>query len=330
VLQLDNNTPFAVNMAMYPNEAGVDTFYLIVKAGFNIGEKWTLIDEQIPPLTEDVYWGEPNQSSLKFASDYHLGKPATDIVMIGQACAPAGKPVKAIDVELTVGEVEKTVRVFGDRVWRDGQITAPKPFKAMPMVYEKAYGGVYITEDEQQFCEERNPVGCGFAGDRSIDDMNGLPLPNLEDPADLIRQHSDQPAPSCFAFSSSSWQPRANYVGTYDQSWQNQQAPYLPGDFDKRFFNSAHSDLIYPGFLRGREAVRISNMHADGEIQFNLPQVNLVSEVSIGNDTQSPSFNLETLLLEPNQLQLSMVWRASINCDKRLLKIKQARVALAG
>ena len=330
MLQLENSTPFAAAMTMYPNEAGVDTLFLIVKAGFNIGQKWTLAEEQTPPHNEDKYWGEPDQSSLKFASDFHLGKPATDIVMTGQACAPDGQNVKQLDVSLSVGQVGKTIRVFGDREWHDGRITSPKPFQTMPMVYERAYGGVYKLDGATRSSEERNPVGCGFSGDRPVNDMNGVALPNLEDPANLIQQPLDQPAPSCFAYSSASWQPRASYAGTYDQSWQQQRAPYLPDDFDKRFLNYAHSDLIYPGYLSGGESVKISNMHADGEIQFNLPQVKLVSEVSIDNSIQSPSFSMETLVLEPNRLQLSMVWRASMSCDKKFLKIKQAKIRMAG
>jgi hypothetical protein len=330
MLQLKNSTPFAASMAMFPSEIGVDTLYLIVKAGFNIGRKWTLVDEQIPPCNEDEYWGEPNQSSLKYASDFHMGKPSSDIIMTGQACAPEGQTVQQLDVSLSVGQVGKTIKVFGDREWRNGRISTPKPFNKMPIIYERAFGGVHMVDGVVKSSDARNPVGCGYSGDRSIDEMDGERLPNLEDPANIIQQSSDRPQPSCFAYSSASWQPRLGYAGSYDQAWQNKQAPYPPEDFDKRFFNCAHSDLIYPGYLSGGEAVKISNMHPDGEIQFNLPQINLVSEVSFDKDTQCPKFNLETLALEPNQLQLSMVWRASMSCDKRLLKVKQARIALTG
>lgn len=330
MLQLKNSTPFAAAIAMFPDEAGVDTFFLIVKASFNIGPKWTLADEQTPPNNEDQYWGEPNQSSLKLASDIHLGKPATDIIMVGQACAPGGQSVKQLDVSLSVGRVGKTIRVFGDREWLDGRITPPKPFETMPVIYEKAFGGVNIVEGQVQSSDDRNPVGCGFSGGRPVNDMNGVALPNLEDPWNLIQRPSDQPVPGCFSYSSASWQPRVSYAGTYDQTWQNDRAPYLPEDFDRRFFNCAHSDLIYPGFLSGGESVEISNMHADGGIQFDLPRVGLYSEVKVGGCIESPSFSMDTLVLDPNQLQLSMVWKASMICDKKLLKIKEARVGLAG
>jgi len=329
MLQLKNSTPFAASMALFPNEHGIDTLYLIVKASFKIGSQWTLTDEQMPPLEADEYWGEPNESSIKYASDFHIGKPVTDIIMLGNACSPNADPVKQLDVNLEVGKVNKTVRVFGDRVWKDGRITAPEPFHTMPLVYEKAFGGSHIVDENEHLLENKNPVGSGFAGKRSISEMNDIPLPNLEDPAMLIQQHTDQPDPACFAFSSPTWKPRVDFVGTYDEKWQTQRAPYLPKDFDKRFFNMAHSHLIYPEYLEGGESVRITNMHSAGDMQFNLPRVNLLSQVEVNNRQKNPRFNLETLLIEPNQLQMSMVWRAALPCDKQTLKIKDIAISLS-
>jgi hypothetical protein len=328
MLQLKNSTPFAANMALFPNEQGVDTLYLMVKASFKIGSKWVLADEQIPPVEADEYWGEPNESSLKYASDYHIGKPATDIVMLGNAYAPNATPVKQLDVSLEVGKVNKTVRVFGNRVWKNGSIAAAEPFQTMPMIYEKAFGGSHIT-DEVNLIDEKNPVGSGYVGKRSVSEMNNIALPNLEDPAMLIQKISDQPEPACFAFSSPTWKPRVNFVGTYDKTWQTQRAPYLPEDFNRRFLNMAHRSLIYPGYLEGGEQVRITNMHSSGDMQFYLPRVNIVSEVEVSNQLANPAFTLETLLIEPNQLQLSMVWRAALQCDKQTLKIKDISISLS-
>ena len=329
MLQLKNNTPFASNMALFPNEYGVDSLYVMVKASFNIGHNWTLADKQLPPSVADEYWGEPDKTSLKCASDFHTGKPATDVVMLGHAYAPNNEPVRQLDVSLSVGQVSKTIRVFGDRVWQDGYITQPEPFQVMPMVYERAYGGVYVVDGQIISLEEKNPVGCGFAGERSQAEMNGVSLPNLEDPACLIRQYTDQPEPSCFALSSPAWQPRRSHAGTYDDAWQQQRAPYLPDDFSSRFLNMAHSDLIYPRYITGGEAVKIRHMHPEGDIHFSLPRINLVSSVLLGNQALPIAFNLETLILEPNQMKLSMVWKSSLACDKKSLKIKQIEIALS-
>ncbi|MDH5354101.1 MAG: DUF2169 domain-containing protein [Gammaproteobacteria bacterium] len=328
MLQLNNKTPFAASIALFPNQQGVDTLYVMVRSSFNIGPQWTLLDEQMPPVEADVYWDEPKNSSLKLASDYHIGKPSTDVVMTGLACAPGREIVKQLDVSLAVGRVSKMVRVYGDRQWVDGRVNDPVPFETMPLVYERAFGGQYINKGRVESVEERNPVGCGYAGGRSVKEMNGVPLPNLEDPAQLIGDPANEPPPACFGYCSPAWQPRADYVGTYDQMWQTQRAPYLPDDFDSRFFNMAHPDLIYPEYMQGGESVYISGMHPNGELRFDLPRLQLSSGFKVGNRVDSESFKLETLHIEPNLLQLSMGWRAAYPCDKKALRIEEITVSL--
>ncbi len=328
MLQLNNKTPFAASMALFPNQQGIDTLYVMVRSSFNIGPQWTLVDEQLPPVEADVYWGEPESSSLQFASDYHIGKPTTDIVMTGLSCTPGKETVKQLDVSLAVGHLKKTVRVYGDRQWFDGRVSDPEPFQTMLLVYEKAFGGLYLNEGKVDSAEERNPIGCGYAGGRSTKEMNGVPLPNLEDPGQLISDPGDAPTPACFGYCSPAWQPRASFAGTYNEQWQTHRAPYLPDDFDNRFLNMAHPDLIYPEYLQGGESVSISGMHPNGDLHFDLPRLRLSSEFKFASRTDSESFNLETLHLEPNLLQLSMVWRAAYPCDKKALKIEEIIVSL--
>ena len=328
MLQLRNRTPFAASFALLPDEAGIDTLFVMAKGGFNIGPQWTLLDEQVPPIEADIYWGDPQATSLRYASDYHIGKPATDVIMSGLACTPGKQEVRTLDVSLTVGQLNKNIRVLGDRRWVDGRISDPAPFQTMPMVYEKAFGGTHLLDGEVESAEQRNPLGRGYAGNRTLAQMNGVPLPNLEDPQCLIRQYSDTPMPACFGFVAPGWQPRAQYAGTYDEAWQISRAPFLPVDFDSRFLNMAHPDLVCPGYLKGGEPVSISGMHPAGELNFNLPRLKLVSQFRQGDRHSSVEFDLETLILEPNLLQLSMVWRAAYPCDKKILKIEEIIVSL--
>ncbi len=328
MLQLNNKTPFAATMVLLPDQKGIDTLFVMVKASFNIGPNWTLLTAQIPPVEADVYWAEPDSSSVRYASDFHIGKPCSDIVMMGLACAPGRRSVNYLDVSLSVGQVSKTIRVFGDRHWQNGLVSEPVPFETMPMVYERAFGGVHLVDNRIESGEMRNPLGCGFCGGRSQTEMDGVPLPNLEDPGFLISQLSDMPPPACFGFSAPGWKPRLCYSGTYDEAWQTQRAPFLPEDFDCRFFNMAHPDMIYPGYLSGGEAVSISGMHPNGEINFNLPRVELISQFKLGDQIDSESFNLETLIIEPNLLQLGMQWRAAYPCNRKALDVKEIQISM--
>lgn len=329
MLQLKNTTPFAANMLLLPDEQGVDSLYLTVKASFVIGSQWTLKEKQDPPQGADVYWGEPETSSLKYASDCHLGKPATDIVMLGEACTADQRKVRQLDVKLSVGSQGKTVRVFGDRTWQHGGISDPQPFSTMPLIYERAYGGSVEADGKVVDADPRNPVGVGFSGGRKPSAMEGQRLPNLEDPRNLIRSVDDRPEPACFGFRAPGWQPRAAFAGTYDQQWQQSRAPYVPEDYSSRFCNAAHPDLIYGRFLQGGEPVVITNMHPEGTLKFNLPYLKLAARVEGPEGCSATEFNLETLILEPNQLHASMVWKAKVRCAKKALSIKQVSLSLS-
>ena len=184
MLQLENTTPFVAGMALFPDEHGIDTLYVILKASFEIGDEWVLCEKQHPLVEADEYWGQPENSSLKQASDYHIGKPATDIIMLGQAVTPGGQMQTRHDVHLRVGSISKSVAVFGDREWLNGRITDARPFNRMPLVYERAYGGTQLDEKGEPIsADQRNPIGLGYAANNCSQlDMDGIKLPNLENP----------------------------------------------------------------------------------------------------------------------------------------------------
>ena len=330
MLQLKNNTPFAANFTLLYDKNGVDTLYVMVSASFNISQNWTLTDEQIPPRAGDEYWGDdPETSSIKYASEFHIGKRATDIVMLGHARAPQGKKVSRQDVKLCVGQVNKTVRVFGDRQWQGGLISQPQMFESIPLVYERAFGGMHQENGNIISAELRNHVGCGYLGKRKSQLLDGTPVPNLEDPRQLLEKAGDIVPPAGFGFISPGWHPRLGLAGTYDEQWKAKRAPFLPQDFDSRFLNMAHPDLIYPGYIQGGEPVKISGVHPLGDLQFTIPVISLSARVIVNNTIFSPDFNLETVLIEPDDMKLTLNWRTALPCDKLALKIKEVIISLS-
>ncbi|MDZ7924904.1 MAG: DUF2169 domain-containing protein [Marinagarivorans sp.] len=328
MLQLKNNTPFKAAFALYPDINGIDTLYVMAKATFVIGPQWTLAQEQIPIFEADEYCDEPGLSSLKNIGEYHIGKPSTDILMYGLACSLEQRPVRQMDVGLRVGNLQKHIRVFGDRCWNHQQISQPNPFVNMPLVYERAYGGQDIDRQIVRATELRNPVGKGFLGEKTAADIEGLALPNIEAPSQLIGHWRDCPTPIAFGPIAPHWSPRVNMGGTYDQQWQEQRAPYLPDDFNPRFLNAAPVDQIYPAFMQGGEPVHIIGMHPAGEFKFNVPYVNVVNKIKLKGEVVSSPFKMETLALYPNQQQITMTWRAALNCDKKMLAIEEIALNL--
>lgn len=336
MLQFKNTTPFAGQMAPVPDPDGVDSIYVIVKGTFTLAPSVTVAEPQLPVAIKDVFRGEPGRSSLKVASDFALIKPGTDVLLVGTAHAPGGSPVSHLDVSLKLGPVNKTVRVFGDRVWKAGKFggarpSAALPWAATPLVWERAFGGTDQAPGEppEEHAESRNPVGAGFRITAGRKELDGLNLPNLEDPRQLISSWKDRPTPAGFGPLCPQWEPRRTYAGTYDAAWQQGRAPYLPRDFDPRFFQLAPSDQVAPGYLKGDEEAVVVGATPEGELRFRLPghRVQVTYRLD-GTDHARPA-NLDTVLIEPDEGRLVLVWRTVFACDKKVLRVREVVAALA-
>jgi hypothetical protein len=332
MLQLRNHTPFAAHLAVLPDPEGIDTAYVTVKGTFAVGDTTEIAETQVPVVLADEYWGEEGASSLKYASEVHPSKSSTDVVLVGQAWAPHGKPATSVDVALKVAGRMKVVRVVGDREWSPGaRHSAPKPFVSLPLVYERAFGGTHVVEKEKKVLfEPRNPVGRGFVGKRSGRELDGLPLPNLEDPRSPVRSVDDRPAPAAFGYVSPAWEPRKSYAGTYDEAWTQNRAPYLPKDFDPRFFNAAHPDLVMPGFLTGGERIDVLNASERGALGFSVPECPVSAQVRIADTVHTPALRLETVLIEPDEGRACLTWRAAVACNKKVLAVHLVELAMSG
>jgi hypothetical protein len=252
--------------------------------------------------------------------------------MMGTAVSPNGRPLPEMLVALSVAKRRKVVRVIGDRCWkpRGAGFSAAKPFDAMPLVYERAFGGTHRLDDGHVVAtDQRNPVGTGFAGQRSPNDMGGRSLPNLEDPRRPIQYATDQPPPACFGFVAPSWMPRRMYAGTYDDAWRRDRAPYLPLDFDRHFFNVAPADMTFARPLQGGEPVEVDGAGRRGPLRFALPQVCPAVAVQIAGARHAAPAALETVLIEADDGRLGLTWRAAVPCDKSALKIQAVVIEMS-
>lgn len=322
----------------FPDCDGVDTFFVVVKGTFRCsgpsGAIVTIAEEQRSVTLADEYWGDPGESSLRYASEAHLSKPGTDVVVVGHACAPGERPVTAIDVSLGIADRQQHARVHGDRYWTEGvggvRPSRPKPFVRVPVTYERAFGGKHVPDPTKGtfLAEPRNPVGCGFLGKRAPHELLGKPAPNVEDPRAPVEGPSVRGKPVGFGAIAPSWAPRVQHVGTYDDAWEKTRAPYLPRDFDRRFFNVAPEGLVFPQGLVGGEPVAMLGLHPSGMLRFDLPRCELGIVVTLAGKEQRLACRLETVVLEPTDERFSLSWRASLPVDKKLLKVEQVAVSL--
>jgi len=329
MLQLINRTDFAAERAALVSSDGSQVWVIIIKATYRFDHAGSvhLHGQQEPVCLSPLYSGEPGRSSLLRDVETVVDHPGTDVTVLATARAPNEKPVSALDVGVRVAAVAKTIRVFGRRFWRKNgvglRISAPEPFIAQPINYETAYGGIDVRSGQK---ESRNPIGVGFAS--SADDLNDKPLPNAEEPRQLINEWTDRPTPAGFGPIPPMWSPRLEYAGTFDSHWRELKMPLLPDDYDSRHARAAHPDLVSEAHLRGGEEVVLSNLTPVSTLRFLLPRVYLVVTTYTVAGSLRQRIQLDRVIIEPDIQKLVLVWRSSLNCGSHIRDVVRSVVEL--
>jgi len=333
-----NMGPIAAQSVLFSMMRGHAGLIGVIKGTFEFinGGPATHASEQMQLSNNDVDAGEDNATVVRYESDFVPVKPHADILCVGNAYAPGGRPATECMVSFGVGKWNKTIRVIGNRVWRSKLRrwivfpTDPEPFISLPVSYENTYGGtdVFLEKEPQPYAA--NPIGKGYC--KSGKGLDGLPLPNLEDPAHPIKSWGDRPRPMGFGPIGRTWQPRLKKAGTYDEKWIKERAPALPLDFDEGYYNCAPEDQQIP-YLRGDEEVRVTNMHPQyPNFVSRLPgiRVRCLFQRDLQSDfVEEMPMNLDTLWIDMEQLQMVLVWRGRIDSkglpeDTTFLTVQEA------
>lgn len=316
------------DVAVALDVAGREHLVIVAKATWSIpepGQRPRPLKPQ-PLVMADEFYGEPGESPLRYGSDFARFKPQCDVIFDACAHAPDGKPVKQMDVEVQVGSMKKQVRVTGPRRWFRTlglcQLSSPEPFVSMHLHYGLAYGGTrWYDKGSDRLCEAHlaNPAGLGFAGRKTISQINNEPAPCLEDPKRRVKAPDGMHQPHALSAIARHWSPRRELAGTYDEKWQEEVFPLLPADFDDGYNQVAPLDqrIAYP---RGGERVSLSGVVPGiSDLRFVLPSLNRRLRVLRRDMTiETPSLNVDTLFFETAALRLSAVWRAHLPIRKHI------------
>jgi hypothetical protein len=331
------------------DENGKHIFSVLAKRTYDLrnGEVCAPSAEQLDFVVNDVYCNKDDliNTNCEFESDLVPYKVATDVVLIGKAYSADGYPVESMDVTLEIGSHQKTIRVIGDRyckcrTFRDPLFSEPDIFTAMSLGFDRAYGGIdVLSQVGQKLAYPRNPIGRGFVVEKRKECVEGLILPNLEDPCYLLtpgnliiedmENWERQPHPQGFGWYGKSWYPRVSFFGImsahkpyYDKS-REEAIKHIPedqiGNFNKldpsvidfRFFNGASPGLMISD-LKGDENVRLVGMDPNDTLTFQLPKQTPKIALDIGQGFQETDVVLQTLCILKEENKLYMVWRGAV------------------
>jgi hypothetical protein len=331
-MELLNATKMSAGYAMGMRPDGRELLVVVVKATFDLpkdGEPPRLAEEQCPPIEADTFTGEPGLSAPIYDSDYAPLKPRCDVILLGSAYAPEGRPAARVRVSLRVGPLFKQFDVVGKRVWQGDlfgvRATEPEPFQVMPISYDSAFGGVDNLNPDASRHEAFFPnlVGKGFYPQSGPEQIDGRPLPNTEEPGNPVNEPKGRYAPMAFGPLGRGWQPRVTYAGTYDQNWIDNIFPFLPADFDDRYYQCSPLDQQMDHVHREEEVV-LGNLTPDGRTTFRLPALEVPVTFYYKNYEQKETDAVcDTVIIEPDLDRFTMLCRTSIPLRRNMFEVAQ-------
>ena len=338
--KIKNTTPFHFEPLFLQDEEMRPLFVGLVKAAFriqpdNIGPVIPLREQVSAVLAGELY-GDPEKSCYKYEPECTPFKINTDIVLIATARAPS-QNMTEFDCGFRVGEYLQIARVFGDRFWQKNALgmsmSEPEIVTDMPVTFENAFGGVDTSIESKHGhpFEQRNPVGKGYHKN-SKNCIENSPLPNIEDPNNLIKHYTDCPAPIGFGFTSPNWLPRRLLAGTYNEQWEKERSPKLPTDFNPLFFNASPQQLMSDGYLRGNESVQVYNASPWPKLKFSLPEItapNIDVKLKNGKVLKLETV-LDTVIVNTDDMLLFLHYRCRHTLNRGPHDVSEIEISISG
>ncbi|WP_182867483.1 DUF2169 family type VI secretion system accessory protein [Rhodopirellula sp. JC639] len=334
-MELLNATKLIAGYTMGMKPDGRELLVVVAKGTFDFpphpNQIPQLAAEQVPLVMADEFTGQPGFSATTAEVDFVPTKPKAEVLLNGSAYAPGGIPAERVTVALTLGGLSKQFDVVGNRTWQPGLRSAkpspPEPFTSLPITYDVAFGGLDDTDDPSRHQAYRdNPIGVGFHARPRHPSVQDRPLPNTEESSHPVVDPKGNYRPMSFGPIGRSWPPRIGFAGTYDEAWQENQFPFLPTDFDERYYQSAPEDQQLDR-LTGNEMVELTNLTPEGRCQFRLPKIDVPVEFVLRDfESVKQDATLDTVIIDTDKRQFSLVWRASHPLRQNMFEINMGIV----
>lgn len=317
---------------------------VVLKGTFKLAPgKLVLADKQLDIVFADEPY-EPehaDRSSLRRAGDVILTKTTTDVIVTGTARAPSAEPIRSWEAGVRVtkqGEtkIDYRARALGPRHFRHGEkgwaLTEPEPALGVPIRYDLAYGGAYPAPPPKAGGEEGwlpwvvykpNPSGTGFVDEGALHPSEVVPGPQWEPCGQPVTKLNQEVPLAGFGPVARPWESRLKYAGTYDDAWMKRTreeiAQGLPADyaadFDPRFFQCAHPELIAPEYFMGDEEITLTGLMPGPEpFSFQLPGLMVVANLRDGEDNGFLEvLRLDTVVIDLDEKLVSLSFRLSLD-----------------
>lgn len=187
--------------------------------------------------------------------DQVMPKANPEFLASGYAYTHAQTEKDTCVVKVEVGNLQKSLLVFGDRYWIDNKPSKPQEFSKLAINWKNAFGGS---------SNAKNTAGKGL-DEIQVGELKVTPLPNIENPLQQISSRTDRPEPISFGPIGPNHPDRLAMIGSYSEEWFKYDFPGFLPDMDPRIFNMAADDQQWTqlGEVPKGASFKIWNMHPE-------------------------------------------------------------------
>ena len=206
----------------------------------------------------------------------------------------------------------------------------PKPFTVMPILYDRAYGGVDDRPDDpsKHAAFMANPIG--RVSTRTCT-RNGSTARRCRTPKSRNRAVRRPSGDNYTPMALGPWVAVGSRAFRYRRAptttrWLEEQSfHFSPADFDERSYQAAPLDQQIPSSCGRGEEVRLVNLVPEGQLSFGLPvldaPVHFFPKNGIREDGRSSL--LDTIVLEPDLIDSRLTWRAMRPLKRNIFEVAQ-------
>lgn len=166
MMEFRNLTPFDSICYRMIDVADKEFHVIAMKVGYNVSNGECFVEDKNPKLLrdQDQFYGEINQSAIRYESDFAPYKPLCDVIVNASAYAPEGEAAESVLTQLILIDekqetlLDKTLLVKGESQfyhagpgWTQSKA---EPFTSLAIDYRYAYGGenkLYETDETKAY-----------------------------------------------------------------------------------------------------------------------------------------------------------------------------------
>lgn len=319
-MDLVNETSLPAELYWGPSGEHEISGVVVVKATYDIdpaGLRVT-VRNPWPVLAEELKtpWGT-------FPAEGPTRKPCVDLIVLGFARPPNGAAVPSMSVSLSAGSFHHELRVTGNRFWQRTPVgfraTEPVPFRAMPLTWANAFGGVSRCPTGPISWGD-NPEGKGFVFEGASPE--GVPLPNVEDPHCLVRQPTDWPKPA-------GWAPYPATGGYRMKKLMDERGQALPFAEVARFVTGwAHPDLLVDRLAPG-DPIVVQGVTGGPPLSTVVPECPARASMEAGAERHALALRLDTLVVVAEEKRLVARWHGEGAVRMRPREVRRVHIEAA-